>query len=772
MPSFSPTSGSVVVGIAAGPTGWSQGAGYTSFGTSSWSSGGEYAVNWAGQTNVPWTNAGTFGEVAVSFAPLSGAVSSTTMDIHFTPNCLSVSSTALPSSSDEDNIRNASLANAQYIRFDIWWNSTEPHSNMNAPSSCAIGYYTQLLSDMKSQGLKAVAIVGTMAPGWVQNSCFFSTDEPAWAETYASWVAQDLGSLVTYYQLGNELNWYPDLFCSTSATQLIQGLAQGIQQGQPSGSPYSTIVNIFADKVCFPQGLGYSWTSDMQNWLNVVGTYINVIAIDHYPGYYCGGYWATDGFLSGLASLAASNPGKSYAITETGWSTFSSSADAQDAFAKQALGAIYSFAKSQLGSNPLLFVGWLRLTDNGEPGPYFTWTPQECCFGLQTAQTANRPAYFAISSYFAQFLGKQFVTVGYPFNFAESGFDLNTNWCVTFNNQYQCSRGASMSFNAMPASFAYTITNPGCGSGCRYIISSAPPSPVGTTTTYSAVTVSVTATKQYQATMAVSPAGSGSTSPSGTSYYNAGSLSISASSGSSYHFSNWSTNNPSITLTCSTCASTTATLNGAGTITANFAINVYSVTFRVSPSGSGSTSPSGTVNYNAGSTPTITATAGSGYAFSSWSVTSGLTVTCSTCAQTTLTVAATGTVTANFITATQYYLTMQVSGTGTVTPSSGYHNAGSQVTITGYPSGIGTRFCYWLGSGTGSYSGSSNPATVTMNSAVTETAVMKSLCPQNPVLTPSSPLGLWFLLPALAASAIGLQWKRNELGATSNDSTK
>ena len=61
---------------------------------------------------------------------------------------------------------------------------------------------------------------------------------------------------------------------------------------------------------------------------------------------------------------------------------------------------------------------------------------------------------------------------------------------------------------------------------------------------------------------------------------------------------------------------------------------------------------------------------------------------------------------------------------GTVTPNGGWYNAGQEVTITATPNG-GFKFKVWAGSGTGSYTGFSNPATVTMNSAILETAIFQ-----------------------------------------------
>jgi hypothetical protein len=75
---------------------------------------------------------------------------------------------------------------------------------------------------------------------------------------------------------------------------------------------------------------------------------------------------------------------------------------------------------------------------------------------------------------------------------------------------------------------------------------------------------------------------------------------------------------------------------------------------------------------------------------------------------------------------TQYYLTMGTDS-GTVTPVSGWYDAGSSVQIgASAPSVVadGERYVWlgWTGTGEGNYAGTDNPATITMNSPVTETA--------------------------------------------------
>lgn len=75
-----------------------------------------------------------------------------------------------------------------------------------------------------------------------------------------------------------------------------------------------------------------------------------------------------------------------------------------------------------------------------------------------------------------------------------------------------------------------------------------------------------------------------------------------------------------------------------------------------------------------------------------------------------------------------YYLTMKVNGNGYVNPTSGYRAAWSSVTITGTPNPGCVSFYDWTGSGTGSYSGFNNPATITMKGTITETATFKNVC--------------------------------------------
>jgi hypothetical protein len=72
---------------------------------------------------------------------------------------------------------------------------------------------------------------------------------------------------------------------------------------------------------------------------------------------------------------------------------------------------------------------------------------------------------------------------------------------------------------------------------------------------------------------------------------------------------------------------------------------------------------------------------------------------------------------------TEHQLTMLVNplGSGTVTPATGRHTAGSTVPITASAAGA-NQFTIWTGAGAGAYDGTSNPIAVIVNNPITQTA--------------------------------------------------
>ena len=205
---------------------------------------------------------------------------------------------------------------------------------------------------------------------------------------------------------------------------------------------------------------------------------------------------------------------------------------------------------------------------------------------------------------------------------------------------------------------------------------------------------------------------------------------------SGYTFSQWETSG-SVTVASAASASTTATVSGGGSITMRLTATAQTATVTFSASGLRS-DPSGTllnvdgVDYSYSQLPvSFTWTVGSSHSFTwfdpisagsgkqyAWVSTSGL----STAKSGTITVPSGG----GAVSATyeiQYYLTMQAnpSAGGSVSPGSGWYDAGSSVPISA-TANSGYAFDQWVGSGSGSYAGTSNPATITMNAPITETA--------------------------------------------------
>src|SRR5205814_774327 len=73
----------------------------------------------------------------------------------------------------------------------------------------------------------------------------------------------------------------------------------------------------------------------------------------------------------------------------------------------------------------------------------------------------------------------------------------------------------------------------------------------------------------------------------------------------------------------------------------------------------------------------------------------------------------------------QYFLTMNAQKGGAVTPQSGWKPSGTTVSITATSTNnasVSYTFSGWTGSGNGSYSGTNNPASITMSGPIIETA--------------------------------------------------
>ncbi|PYK79482.1 MAG: hypothetical protein DME38_06610, partial [Verrucomicrobia bacterium] len=230
-------------------------------------------------------------------------------------------------------------------------------------------------------------------------------------------------------------------------------------------------------------------------------------------------------------------------------------------------------------------------------------------------------------------------------------------------------------------------------------------------------------TTQYYLTMSH---GTGGTVSPSSGWKNSGAaISITATptnnSSVNYNFSRWTgtgtgsysgTNNP-----------TSIAMSGPITENASFTQNNVQVTVQTNPIGLSfsvdgtSYTSAQTFSWQPGSSHTIATTSpqdgGTGvrYVWTSWS--GGGAISHSVAASTNKTY------TANF--GTQYYLTMSHNTGGTVTPASGWKASGATISISATPSSL-YHFTNWTGTGTGSYSGTNNPASIAMGGPITETA--------------------------------------------------
>jgi hypothetical protein len=263
----------------------------------------------------------------------------------------------------------------------------------------------------------------------------------------------------------------------------------------------------------------------------------------------------------------------------------------------------------------------------------------------------------------------------------------------------------------------------------------------------SAATYTASFNTQYQLTIAASPGAGGTVTPASGTYYNAGAAAaLTATANSGYSFSGWT---GAVANTSS--ASTTVTMSGPESITANFSL-LTGITIQTSPSGLQFTVNGGPVQiapqtlslsqgtYTIALAATQAGGAGTQYVFSSWSDGDSANPRTITVGSSAATYVATFTV--------QYLLTTAVSpaGSGTVTAtptSSGYYNAGVSVQLTASPNGT-----YQLSNWSGDLSGSTNPQSITMNAPHTVTADF-DIPSCSITLTPSSTA-----LPATGTSTV------------------
>jgi photosystem II stability/assembly factor-like uncharacterized protein len=225
--------------------------------------------------------------------------------------------------------------------------------------------------------------------------------------------------------------------------------------------------------------------------------------------------------------------------------------------------------------------------------------------------------------------------------------------------------------------------------------------------------------KQYQLTM--TSVANGTTAPA-SGWFDAGTkVSISATPDPGYGFNGWSGSGSGAYNGWSNPVN--VTVNAPITETPSFSTNV-TVNVNGNPAGRSFTvdgttySTAQTFTWAAGSSHALdapspqTISADTRQVFSRWSDSGNASHSVAPVSNTAYTVTF----------QTQYLLTMQAGAGGSVLPANGWWNAGASVAISA-AADSGFYFQKWSGSGSGAYSGSSNPKTIVLNGPVVETAV-------------------------------------------------
>ncbi|MFZ1024093.1 MAG: hypothetical protein WAN87_08155, partial [Thermoplasmata archaeon] len=313
--------------------------------------------------------------------------------------------------------------------------------------------------------------------------------------------------------------------------------------------------------------------------------------------------------------------------------------------------------------------------------------------------------------------------VSYPVTFSEDGLSAGSSWAVTVNGVAENSSSPTLTFLEPNGTYSYTVGSPVLsGVGTRYIASPTTGSFVVTT---SALAEFVNFTKEYRLTTSAVPVGTGTVDPASSWWDANASVLLGGLANTSHAFATWA--GSGLGSYNGSVNPVGLTMSGPITETATFVnMTTYTVTF--TPVGlPGGTSWSVAVNglqeNSSGASQTFNLTNGS-YTYALQSPIAG-----GTGIQYTATPAA-GTfvlqgadVSVPIALTTQYRLSVGLlpAGSGLVFPTSAWYNASLVVNVSALPA-TGDAFASWTGTGIGSYSGTSNPALVTMESVVSETA--------------------------------------------------
>jgi hypothetical protein len=346
------------------------------------------------------------------------------------------------------------------------------------------------------------------------------------------------------------------------------------------------------------------------------------------------------------------------------------------------------------------------------------------------------------SDYWQTWIASVTNVVTYPVTFSETGLPTGTSWSVTVDGVAQASNGSSIDFLEPPGSYSDSVLTPIPGTtGSRF---------VANLSTGSFVVVAggddetIGFTQQFLLTVSVLPAMSGTVYPDGGWMNASSSLSVGALAGAGYAFGGWSGGGT---------GSYSGTANPAPLVMAGpidesatfLRSTTFPVTFTASglPSGiSWSAALNGLVQSSASTSLLFNATNGS-YSYNVPSPILGPPGVEYVPAPSAGSFAVSGgavPISIGFTTEFRLVTDGLPAGWGEVAPSDGWFPLGVQVNVSAVPT-AGHEFVGWTGTGPGNYTGTADPASVTIGGPITETADLQSVPGLDVVAILTNPVG-------------------------------
>jgi hypothetical protein len=208
-------------------------------------------------------------------------------------------------------------------------------------------------------------------------------------------------------------------------------------------------------------------------------------------------------------------------------------------------------------------------------------------------------------------------------------------------------------------------------------------------------------------------------SPAGGTYLSGQIVTLTPVPSVGYHFSSWS--GPDAADIINTAGVYTIVINEDKSVTANFAINTYTLTISSDGNGSVTRAPLGPT-YNHGTTVTLTPVPNTNYQFLSWTGTNAGDISYSSGVYT-IYMDGNKSIKANFIAITTYTLAASSSGNGSVTlnPTGGTYAVGTVVTLIPAPN-ANYHFVSWSGPNASDIINTGGVYTIMMNANKSVTA--------------------------------------------------